>query len=66
MVSRSRTGVPTLIRLARALCNSILAFTPIIRQVYPQNVALQAALEAAMIACGQLREELEKEREYGQ
>lgn len=60
-----RTGVPSLIDVAREMCRLITKFTPVIQRLYPENVALQAALAAANTACGALDEELIKVRELG-
>ena len=60
-----RTGVPSLISVAREMCRLILVFSPIIRRAYPSNTALHVALEAANAACDVLRQELEEVREFG-
>lgn len=61
----TKTGVPSLIQVARRMCKLITAFSPIIRRVYPDNEALLLALDAAMTACSVLDAELEAVREYG-
>lgn len=61
----SRTGVPSLILVARELCRLIFKFSPVIQRAYPSNLALQAALLAANSACDVLRLELEGVRDYG-
>lgn len=60
-----RTGVSSLQKVARNMCRLILAFSPIIRRIYPSNTALHVALDTAMAACGVLEQELELVREYG-
>lgn len=61
----SRTGIPSLMVVARRLCLLIVKFTPIITHLYPSNTALLAALAAANAACSALHEELALVREYG-
>lgn len=60
-----RTGVPTLMHVARLLCKYIVQFTPTITQLYPSNAALLAALAAANTACSALHAALAEVREYG-
>ena len=60
-----RTGVPSLMEVARRMCNLITKFTPVIIQLYPSNTALIAALAAANTACAALHAELAEVREYG-
>jgi hypothetical protein len=60
-----RTGVPTLILIARRMCDLIVRFTPTIQQLYPTNSALLAALAAANAACAVLHMELSEVREVG-
>jgi hypothetical protein len=60
-----RTGVPSLIWVARRLCLLVVQFTPVIQRTYPENTALLAALAAANAACSVLGTELEAVREYG-
>lgn len=60
-----RTGVPTLMLIAKRLCNLIVQFTPIIMQVYPTNTTLHNALSAANAACAALHVELAEVRDYG-
>lgn len=60
-----RTGVPTMIQVARRLCLLIVNFTPIIQKTYPENAALLAALAAANAACSVLGTELNEVREFG-
>lgn len=61
----ARTGVPTLMGLAEQMCRYIVRFTPIIQTAFPSNPALQAALVAALAACGELGKELRIVRDYG-
>lgn len=60
-----RLGNVKLQTLAKVLCKSIVAFSPAIRKAYPENLALQLTLDTALIACGELEEELEAIRDYG-
>lgn len=60
-----RTGVPSLIDVAKRMCDLIFKFQPVIARAYPGNAALQTALAAAMTACDALRLQLEEVREYG-
>lgn len=60
-----RTGVPSMIKVAQRLCYLITKFTPILTQLYPNNIALLAALAAANAACGTLSAELAAVRETG-
>lgn len=60
-----RTGVPTLLGLAKKLCRALAKFQSLIYNLYPDNTALQAALTAATAACSVLEAELEAVREYG-
>lgn len=60
-----KTGVPSLMWVARRMCDLINRFTPIILQLYPSNTALHAALAAANAACATLHAELAAVREYG-
>jgi hypothetical protein len=50
----SRTGLPTLIKLATKMCIIIVRFTPVITTLYGGNAALMAALAAANAACAEL------------
>lgn len=60
-----RTGVPTMLKVAKELCRLLALFTPIIIKRYPANEALAAALAAANAACGVLATQLEQVRELG-
>lgn len=60
-----RTGVPSLMIVARKMCDLIVRFTPTIQQLYPSNSALLAALAAANAACAVLHMELAEVRETG-
>jgi len=61
----SRTGVPTLLKVAQRLCQLVNDYGPVIAVRYPTNAALLAALAAASAACAVLRDELAQVREYG-
>lgn len=60
-----RTGITAMQDVARRMCNLAVAFTPIIKKVFPDSVALHLAIETANTACAVLYEEIEKVREYG-
>lgn len=60
-----RTGIPSLMEVARRLCLLITKFTPVIERLYGDNAALMAALAAANAACSVLHTELAAVREYG-
>lgn len=60
-----RTGIPTLMMIARRMCDLIVRFTPVIQDLYPTNAALLAALAAANAACAALHVELADVREVG-
>ena len=60
-----RTGVPSLMEVARRLCLLISNFTPILTKLYGDNEALMLALQAANAACATLHHELAAIREYG-
>jgi len=59
MATQRRTGIPTLITVARTMCKYIVKFTPLIRAFTDNNAAVMAALEAANAACGVLEAELQ-------
>lgn len=61
----TRTGVPTLLRIAQELCKYVAKYGTTIGLLYPSNTALQAALAAANAACAELANELAAVREYG-
>lgn len=60
-----RTGVPTMLKVAQRLCQLIVLFGPIIKNLYPANTTLAAALDTASAACQALTAELAAVREYG-
>lgn len=60
-----KTGVPSILQVARELCRLITKFSPVIASLYPSNTALQAALAAANAACETLASELTAVRELG-
>ena len=60
-----RTGIPTLMFLARRMCKMLSAYSGVITKLYPDNTALLAALAAANVACGVLFVELDAVRDYG-
>lgn len=60
-----RTGIPSLLNVAKIMCRLITDFTPVITTLYPTNTALLAALAAANAACAALEQELAEVRDYG-
>lgn len=60
-----RTGIPSLMDVARRMCLLLVKFTPIIQSLYGDNATLMAALTAANAACSALHEELAQVRETG-
>jgi hypothetical protein len=61
-----RNYLPTTQKRALALCKIVVKAQPVITVLYPTNVALAAALSAALAACEALRIEVAKELEPGQ
>lgn len=61
----TRTGAPTIKKIAIRLCQLLTKFTPILTALHPGNTALLAALAAANGACSVLVEEIEGVIEYG-
>lgn len=60
-----KTGVSSLMKVARRMCQLITDFTPVLVALYPSNTALKAALAAANAACATLHAELAEVRELG-
>ena len=60
-----RTGVPTLLQVAKRMCDLITRYATVIELAYPSSPALHAALAAAMSACSVLESELAQVREIG-
>jgi len=60
-----RTGISALQDVGRKMCKLITAFRPIIIRVFPESPELHLALDAAMVACQVLHDEIEKVKEYG-
>lgn len=60
-----KTGQTALQGLAKEMCKLILRWFPVMKRVYPENVALHLAIESADIACKALFEELEGVKNYG-
>lgn len=46
-----RTGLPSILEIAKRMCRLIAVFTPVIKTIYPSATALHAALAAANAAC---------------
>lgn len=61
----TRTGLPTILEVARNLCRLINKFTLVIEVVYPENTALLAALAAANAACAVLASEVQAQIPLG-
>jgi hypothetical protein len=55
----SRIGFYSLRRVAREMCRFIFLFTPTIRNLYPDNATLLAALATANLACEELVKEID-------
>lgn len=49
-----RTGLPTIVKVAKRLCQLVAAFSPIIKKTYPTNTALHDALDTVSAACSVL------------
>lgn len=60
-----RTGVPSLLKIAKTLCKFVALYGTLIKNLYPDNTALHLAIDTANTACAVLAEELEQVREYG-
>lgn len=60
-----RTGIPTLQKLARSMCQAIVKFTPVIRFVSDNDPLVISALELALSACGALDQQLDLYRQRG-
>lgn len=60
-----RTGISSINKIAKEMCRLVTTFTPIIQRIYPENVALLAALDAANAACALLVVESENALEFG-
>lgn len=60
-----RTGLPTAQRRAYLLCQILNKFQPIILTAFPANVALHAAVSAAVASCEVLRAEIAKQLPEG-
>lgn len=58
-----RTGVPSLLQVAKRLCSLITTFTPVLTKLYADNEALLAALAAANAACAALEVQLSAVRD---
>lgn len=55
-----RTGLTTLMNLARGMCTAVGKFTPFIQAAYPDSTALHAALASANAACAVLAQEADE------
>lgn len=56
-----RTGLTTIMKLMLRVCSMIGTWSGTIKAVYPDNIALHVALDAALQACAVLAEEAEKQ-----
>lgn len=61
----TRTGLPSIYKIARELCRLLTKFGPVIRALYPDNATLLAALAAAETACHNLVDEIKAAVEPG-
>jgi hypothetical protein len=57
--SGRRTGLPTINKLAKDMCKYTTRYDPIIRKLFPESVAVLAALETANAACAVLVQQSE-------
>lgn len=55
----TRTGIPKIVKIAKALCLAVTFFAPTIRKVTNNDPAVEAALAAALAACTLLEQKLE-------
>ncbi len=60
MANVRRTGLTKVMKLAIGMCRAVGTFTPTIQSIYPDAVALHAALASANAACAVLADEAEK------
>ena len=60
-----RTGIPSVIEAAKALCVLLTNFRSIIEKYTNYDPVVKDALDAAQIACALLQTSLEPYREYG-
>jgi len=60
-----RLGFFSIRRVAMEMCRLITIFAPIIRNEYPANTALQAALAAAQGACEELHKQIDLQAPAG-
>lgn len=60
-----RDGLFSLEKVARRMCQLITKFEPVIRELYPDNALLLAALAAAMAACQELERQVSIEKNPG-
>lgn len=60
-----RDGLYSIGKTAHMLCKFIVAFAPVIERLYPENTALQTALQAALAACQTLGAQVEAAKTPG-
>lgn len=60
-----RIGFYSIRKVAVQMCRLITIFAPVIRNQYPSNATLQAALSAAQAACEELRKQIDLQAEPG-
>ena len=53
-----RTGLPSMMQIARRLCFLIVAFRPVIQRLYSENTLLLLALDTAAAACAELEKQI--------
>lgn len=61
----SRTGIPTVIKVAKAFCRTLRVLGPLIVTVTDENPAVVTALNTAETACEALELVLQEYREVG-
>jgi hypothetical protein len=61
-----RTGIPSIIELAKRMCDLIIRFQGVIRLITNNDPIVEAALQAALAACDALANSLGEYREVEQ
>jgi len=62
---KAKTGIPTMVSVARLLCRTIFALKPLIIKATNSDPAVLAALAAASAACVALEDSLRPHQEQG-
>lgn len=61
----TRTGVPTILKTAKRMCDLLARYSSLIKSLTPGNTSLHDALDDANTACIALSASLELVRNYG-